>query len=92
MMKRIKNKQKKLGNTTKLLVIRLVKRREKYYDIVLSRKRAKPTSRLTRFGYFEVRNTMRENYSVLSLDFKRIKSAILAGAKLHSSLAKILIN
>lgn len=91
-MKRIKKKQKKLGNKNKYLVIRLVKRNNNYYDVVLSRKRAKPTSRLARFGYYNIFRNHRESFSLLALDFNRITKLLSSGVGLHSSFSKILIN
>lgn len=92
MIKRIKRKQKRLGNKNKQLIIRLLKRSRNYYDVVVTRRKAKPTSRLSRLGHYQLIRNDREKYTVFSMDMTELRKVILAGAKMDRSFTKIIFN
>ena len=94
-MIKIKEKNKKLGNSVKKLEFKILKVSKNcnipMYHIVISRKRSGSKSRLDKVGFFHFAKRYYKKTRLLALDFKKIKNYVLMGATFHRSVFKFLI-
>jgi hypothetical protein len=81
--KLIIKKSKRLGRFEKELVIRLV-RMANGYHFVLARRRGKPYGRKDKLGFLANIEIKGKKYSILGLDYNKIKKALIKGARFTS--------
>jgi hypothetical protein len=91
----LRNYRQNLGRYNKQLVIRLALNRSDFssrrYNLVLTRRRARPGSRYDLLGSFVFKSNKKDTYNCLYINILKFKQALFHGARIHASVYKLII-